>query len=339
MLFFNGHHREHQSLTSAEVSALWFQYMGDTMSICVYNYFVKIAEDNEIKPILNTLLQLAEGHVKKIKGFLDEANFLVPDGFSEGDVNLQAPRLFSDRFLLFYSYIMTLHGISAYSLALSSCERPDIQDYFFDCIVSTKEIYQRISLLGRSWPKFSSIPNVPSPHTNEYLHATGILTNLFGDKRPLNASEITNLFFNSKKTAFVRTLSIAFSQVAQEEEVREFLRKNGKLAGQDADSFDAFLRDDHLSIPQRWDDEITDSIISPFSDRLIMFHASFLVNAALTYYGAAIGTTLRSDVALNYKSVSNHAMEAGGMCFNIMVKKGWLEKQPESIDRDALAGK
>ncbi|MCR2805463.1 DUF3231 family protein [Paenibacillus soyae] len=46
----------------------------------------------------------------------------------------------------------------------------------------------------------------------------------------------------------------------------------------------------------------------------------------------------RSDVVLNYKSVVNHAMQAGAMCYNLMVHNGWLEKQPEAIDRNALAG-
>ncbi|MBT2738567.1 DUF3231 family protein [Bacillus sp. ISL-7] len=42
------------TLSAAEVSALWHQYMDDSMAICVYKYFLKIVEDKEIKPILDT---------------------------------------------------------------------------------------------------------------------------------------------------------------------------------------------------------------------------------------------------------------------------------------------
>lgn len=126
---------------------------------------------------------------------------------------------------------------------------------------------------------------------------------------------------------------MAFSQVAELEEVRNFMLKNVKLAGKDAESLDAILQQENLPIPERWDAEVTDSTVSPFSDKLMMFHAAFLVNTALSYYGAAIGASLRSDIILNYKNVFNHAMQAGAFCYSIMVNHGWLEKQPEAVDR------
>lgn len=328
---------EKKLLSAAEISALWLQYTGDSMAICVYRYFLAIVEDKKIKPVLKEALEACELHVAKITEFFNDAHFQVPLGFTEGDVNLQAPRLFSDPFLLFYTYIMTIHGITAYSLALSCCEREDIQDYFLECIVSAKKMFQHITALARTQPKFSGIPSVPSPQGVEFMQSTGVLANLIGDKRPLDSSEISHLLFNSKKTGFVRTLSLAFSQVASNEDVRDFLLKNVKLAGKDADSFDQLLQQDDLVAPQRWDDEITDSQVSPFSDKLMMFHAAFLVNTALSYYGAAIGASLRSDIVLNYKQVSNHALQAGAICYSIMVKYGWLEKQPQAIDREALA--
>ena len=318
------------TLTAAEVSALWLQYLGDSMAICVYKYFLNIVENNEIKPILEFALQLAESHITKITEFLDNANFQIPIGFTENDVNVNAPRLFSDQFLLFYSYIMTIHGITAYGLAVSNTERQDIQDYFFDCTVSSKELFQKIVELAKNQPKYTSVPSIPSPHGVEFMESPGFISNLIGDKRPLNSSEISTLFFNSTKTGFVSSLSLAFSQVAVRENVRNFMLKNVKLAGKDAESFDTILQQDHLPIPEKWDDEITDSTVSPFSDKLIMFHAGFLVNAALTYYGASLGSSYRSDIIVNYSKVFTHAMKAGAISYNIMVKHGWLEKQPEA---------
>lgn len=325
------------TLTSAEVSALWFQYLGDSMAICVYKYFLKIVEDQEIKRIIEFALQLAESHITKITKFLKSANFQIPKGFTENDVNLNAPRLFSDQFLLFYSKIMTIHGLTAYSLAFTNSERKDIQNHFFECVGTSKELFQKISELAKMQPKFSSVPVIPTPHGVEFIHSTGIIANLFGEKRPINSAEISNLFFNSKKTGFIRSLSLAFSQVAQQEDVRNFMLKNVTLAGKDAESFDSILKGDHLPIPDRWDAEITDSTVSPFSDKLMMFHAALLVNAALSYYGAALGSSLRTDIVVNYSKVFTHAMEAGTICYKIMVKHGWFEKQPEAIDRKFLA--
>ncbi|KAA9023650.1 DUF3231 family protein [Niallia endozanthoxylica] len=326
-----------KTLTAAEVSALWLQYMGDSMAICIYKYFLKIVENEEIKSILQFSLQLAENHMIKITAFLKDAHYQIPIGFTKNDVNLKAPRLFSDQFLLFYSYIMTIHGLTSYSLAITNAEREDIQHFYFECVANSKDLYKNIISLAKTKSYFSSVPTVSSPNEVEFMDSTGIISNLIGDKRPLNISEISNLFFNSRKTGFIRSLSIAFSQVAELEEVRDFMVKNVKLAGKDAESFDAILQQDNLPIPERWDAEITDSKVSPFSDKLMMFHAAFLVNAALSYYGAAIGSSLRSDIILNYKKVSNHAMEAGVFCYKILVKHGWLEKQPEAIDRKSLA--
>ncbi|MDF2854569.1 MAG: hypothetical protein K0Q87_420 [Neobacillus sp.] len=317
-------------LSAAEVSALWLQYLGDSMAICVYKYFLTIVENKEIKPILESALQLAESHITKITEFLNNANFKIPIGFSENDVNVNTPRLFSDQFLLFYSYIMTIHGITAYSLAVTNAERKDIQDYFFDCVVSSKDLFQKIVELAKKQPKFTSVPTIPSPHGTEFIESPGFISNLMGDKRPLNGSEISTLFFNSTKTGFIRSLSMAFSHVAVREDVRNFMLKNVKLAGKDADSFDAILQEERLSIPEKWDDEITNSTISPFSDKLMMFHAGFLVNAALTYYGASLGSSYRSDIILNYGRVFTNAMQAGAISYNIMVKHEWLEKQPDS---------
>ncbi|MFS0823160.1 DUF3231 family protein [Bacillus sp. 1P02SD] len=324
-------------LTAAEVSALWLQYMGDSMAICVYKYFLNIVENKEIKPILESSLQLAESHITKISKFFKNANYKLPTGFTESDVNVNAPRLFSDQFLLFYSYIMTIHGLTAYSLAITNTERKDIQNYFFECTESSKELFQKIVELAKNEPKFTSVPTIPSPKESAFIESPGFVSNLMGDKRPLNSSEISTLFFNSTKTGFIKSLSLAFSQVARSEEVRTFMVKNVKLAGKDAESFDLILQQDHLPIPEKWDAEVTDSTISPFSDKLIMFHAGFLVNAALSYYGASLGSSFRSDIIVNYSKVFTHAMEAGAFSYNIMVKHGWLEKQPEAIDRKSLA--
>jgi hypothetical protein len=225
---------------------------------------------------------------------------------------------------------MTIHGINGYSLAITNSERQDIQNYFFECLGSAKELFQKIVKLSKNLPNYTSVPSIPSPHGTRFLESPGFISNLMGDKRPLNSSEVSTLFINSTKTRFISSLSLAFSQVAVHEDVRNFMLKNVKLAEKDAEGFNAILQQEHLPIPEKWDNEITDSTVSPFSDKLIMFHAGFLVNAALTYYGASLGSTLRSDLIVDYSKVFTHAMEAGVISYNIMVKHGWLEKQPEA---------
>lgn len=231
---------------------------------------------------------------------------------------------------------MTIHGLTAYSLAITNSERQDIQNYFFECAESSKELFQKIDEVAKKHPKFKSVPSVPPVRGEKFIESPGFVSNLVGDKRPLNSSEISTLFFNSTKTGFTQSLSLAFSQVAECEEVRNFMLKNVKLAKTDAESFDSILQQDNLPIPEKWETEITESTVSPFSDKLIMYHAGFLVHAALSYYGASLGSSFRSDLLLNYSRVFAHVMEAGARSYNIMVKHKWLEKQPEAIDRKSL---
>ncbi|WEG14650.1 DUF3231 family protein [Pullulanibacillus sp. KACC 23026] len=316
-------------LTAAEVSALWLQYLGDSMAICVYNYFLNIVENKEIEGILESALSLAEDHINKITDFFKNSDFQLPLGFTESDVNVHAPRLFSDQFLLFYSYIMTIHGLTAYSLAITNAEREDIQNYFTECTLTSKELFQKIMATAKNQPKFTSVPSVPSPHGIQFIESPRFLSNLLGEKSPLNSSEISTLFFNSTKTGLIKSLSLAFSRVAVREDVRQFMLKNTKLANEDAESFNAILKEANLPIPEKWDDDILLTSVSPFSDKLIMFHSGFLVNAAITYYGASIGSSFRSDILATYSKVFAHAMEAGALSFKIMVKHKWLERQPE----------
>jgi hypothetical protein len=323
------------SLNSAELSALWHQYMGDSMAICVYKYFINVVTDKKIKSILEDSLLRSENHTSQITAYLRNSNFQHPIGFTENDVNLEAPRLFSDQCLLFYSKLMTAHGLTAYSLALTNIDRKDLQDYFLECIVSAKELYQRITGLSKTYPNFTTVPAVPPSKKIEFTDTTGMLSNLAGEKRPLNISEISSVFYNSMKTGLVRTLSLAFAQVAEYDDVRKFMAKNAELAGKDADSLDTILRQDYLPVPFKWDAEITDSTVSPFSDKLMMFHAAFLVNTALSYYGAGAGSSLRSDLNVTYQKVSLHAAQAGALCYKILVKHRWLEQQPQSVNRNA----
>jgi hypothetical protein len=85
---------------------------------------------------------------------------------------------------------MTIHGLTAYSLAITNSERQDIQNYFFECMASTKDLFQRIVELAKDQPKFKSVPSIPSPHGVKFMETPGFISNLIGDKRPLNKSAL-----------------------------------------------------------------------------------------------------------------------------------------------------
>lgn len=83
-------------LTSAELSQLWTGYMQDSLSIYILKHFLQTVEDKEIKSILKHTLELSQAHIPKLTAIFESDNRPVPHGFTNQDVNLNAPRLFSD---------------------------------------------------------------------------------------------------------------------------------------------------------------------------------------------------------------------------------------------------
>lgn len=83
------------TLTSAEMGKLWTTYTGNTLAKCVLNYYLQHVDDQDIKIVLENALNLSGAFVEKIKNIFIEENFPIPIGFTNEDVNFDAPRLFS----------------------------------------------------------------------------------------------------------------------------------------------------------------------------------------------------------------------------------------------------
>jgi len=330
--------KKRTNLTAAEASNLWNQYMGDSEAICINTYFLQIVEDKEVKQILDFALQLSKNHISKITQFFNQANYPIPIGFSvENDVNLNAPRLFSDEFLVYYTEIMAVHGLNAYSLAISSSGREDIREFFIECGAEATDLLNQVISFSKSKGFYFETPIISPPEHVQFVEKKGVISDLFGDPKPLTVSEINNIFFNLKKTMLATTSGLAFIQVAQSEDVRNFLIGALERGKKHIESLAAILHQDNLPTPRTWDADVTNSTISPFSENLMMFHIGFKVSAAIAYYGAGLGTSMRADVVVTYNKIIIEAMKSANEWLTLMVKKGWLEKQPTAVDRKALA--
>lgn len=78
-------------LTSAEISNLWMNYQNDTMAKSVMSYFVAHMEDNDIRSVFEYALNISDRHIVKVTEFLKTENYPIPVGFTDNDVNLDAP--------------------------------------------------------------------------------------------------------------------------------------------------------------------------------------------------------------------------------------------------------
>ncbi|UOR13450.1 DUF3231 family protein [Halobacillus amylolyticus] len=326
-------------LSSSELASLWTQFMSDSMSICFVNHSLEYVKDKDVRNILEFALGLSQSHIDKITAFLKEDGYPVPKGFTKEDVNVNAPPLFSDSLLLVYMYVMTLHGLTGYAGSLGNSVRADQRSYFTQCNSETMELYDRILSVMLDKGIFSKPPNIPAPDGIDFVKSQSYLTGWFGKRRPLNATEITGLYFNNQKTIVKVVLEIAFSQVAQSKELRKYFQRGATLCKKQVKILNNILSEENLPVPKRWESEVSNSIVPPFSDKLMLYHVVILVSAAMGFYGAGLSVVQRRDLALQYGRLITDIGKYAEDGANLLIKHGWMEQPPMAPDRSALAKK
>jgi hypothetical protein len=307
------------------------------MASSVINYMLKKVEDQDIRSILEFALGLSKRHIQVIKEFFSVEGYPIPYGFSDGDVNLEAPRLFSDSFFLKYIHIMAAHGMTGYAVAFTTSARADMRKYYADCNNETMELFNRSLDLLLSKGLYTRPPYLHPPDIARYVEKQGFLTGWFGNRRPLNGIEISNITFNMNKMVMQKALLLGFSQVAKANDVREYLMRGNQVTSKHVEIFSSLFHEDHLPSPPSWDSEVTNVTITPFSDKLIMFHTGVLTSTTSAFYGAALAVSMRRDLATQYTRLTTEMQQYGEDGANILIHNGWMEQPPTADDRVALA--
>ncbi|NRD80869.1 DUF3231 family protein [Bacillus sp. BRMEA1] len=326
-------------LTSGEIASLWTTYMSDSMAICVIKHALDKVEDTEIRAVLELALNLSQSHVDKIKQIFIDEDFPIPHGFTDEDVNLKAPRLFSDSFWLMYINKMSINGLTAYAVALTTATRADIRDFYTHVNDSTMELYNKSLNVKLSKGLFVRPPYISTPEKIDFVKKQSFLTGWFGERRPINAVEISHIDFNIKKSMLKEAIMLGFAQVSQSKEVRNFISRARDLSSKHIEIFHTILTDNNLPSPPSWESEVTNSTIAPFSDKLMLFHTQLLVNYAIGYYGASLAGSFRRDLAAKVTQVIGEDLLLVEDGVNLMIDHGWLEQVPQADDREELVKK
>jgi hypothetical protein len=324
-------------LTGAELANLWTQYMNDSLAICVVRYGIEKAKDKDVRTILEFALGLSQSHIKKIQQFLNQENYPIPIGFTNEDVNLNAPPLFSDTFMLVYMHVMTLHGLTGYAVSVGTSVRADQRSYFIQCNSEAMELYDRLVNVMLHKGIFSRPPFINAPHDLDFVKKQNYLKGWFGNRRPLNGIEMSSIHFNMQKTVVKIVLEIGFSQVAQSKDIREYMQRGKELCSKQFEVFGSILTEDNLPSPKKWDSEVSNSTVSPFSDKLMLFQIVTLVSAAVGFYGAGLSVSQRRDLLTQYTRLIAEIGQYAEDGINLLIKHGWLEQPPIADDRNAIA--
>ncbi|MBS4220088.1 DUF3231 family protein [Bacillus sp. FJAT-49711] len=324
-------------LTSSEIGTLWGEYVNGTATDMVNKYMVSIIEDELIKAIFEEAIITFEKQKKQIVTFMENEGFPVPIGFTDSDLFKDKPRLFTDIFCLNYLHIMTLHGLLGHSTALAVSVRKDLRDFYDSCDNDAKKMYHQTIELLLEKGNFQRDPLFYPAKNPEYISSQDFTDGLFGKGRTLSATEIISISLNLKKSIMAKTLSIAFSQVAQTKEVRKFLTDTEKTSDGQIKTLSKILQADNLPVPKSWETEVTISTDSPFSDKLMMYHIGFLFQAAQNYHGAGLASAMRTDLVTAYEGTILQNLMVIKKWYNIMVKNKWLEQPPLAPNRNEIA--
>ncbi|MCQ6276223.1 DUF3231 family protein [Bacillus sp. V3B] len=325
-------------LTAAEMAQLWSQYINDSGSRCMLTYFLEKAEDPEIIPIIEHALQLSKSHIQKLTELLAKEKNRIPHGFKvEEDVNLAAPRLYSDSYVLNFIHQMSKIGLTNYSASVASSVRLDITDYYMECLTETMQLCKMSKDVLLSKGLYIRSPYIPNLEQVEFVKKQGFVLDVLGEKRPLIAFEIANLHANIQRNALGAATLVGFTQVAQDKDVQQFTLKGIEIAKKHIKLCGAKLEESNLSVPMTWASEVTNSTTYTFSDKLMMFFTSSLISLSVGYYGTSIAQSPRIDLGVLYNRLSLEVQLYSEDGSNIMINNRWLEQPPMAADRDELA--
>nr|WP_277674416.1 DUF3231 family protein [Piscibacillus halophilus] len=278
--------------------------------------------------------------MEKIKVFFNQENYPIPNGFNlQEDVDPTAPRLFTDVY-----YITTVHqmgkiGVNYFSNALNSAAREDVFSFFHNSIEESIELVDRTKSVLLNKGLYQRSPYLPIPSHSEYIEDEGFISGYFKEKRPLTGSEIMNFYANYERNALGAVTMMGYSQVTKNREVAEFFLRGKEIANKHCEIFGSYLKKFDVPEPMTWHAEVTDSTAYVYSDRKMMFYTCALIGLSISYYGSAVASNPRRDIGLNYSRLLTELLKYADDGARIMIKNGWMEEPPRSIDREELSKK
>nr|WP_311590836.1 DUF3231 family protein [Priestia megaterium] len=214
-------------------------------------------------------LHISQTHLNQIKDIFSEESIPLPDGFMEKDINLLAPPLFYDLFALSFVYSMNRMSMVNLGFATSTVARADVLDFFTKALNQATELYAESTTLMLSKGIYDRPPMITYPEKVEYVKKQSYIVAAIGKKRPLNAVELTEIFFNIERNYFSVFLCMGLLQVIKDKEIKNYIKDGMEISEKQINFFNELLEKEELlgTVPVSM--EVTNSTVSPISDKLI----------------------------------------------------------------------
>jgi hypothetical protein len=171
------------------------------------------------------------------------------------------------------------------ALNLSMAYRQDIREMFTRFTVHSQVTYNLCTeyLLDRGF--LARPPYVTMPKKAEFVEEKKYMSGMkiFSDKRALNTIEVGFLVQSIEFNIFGMQLMTGFAQVAKESEIRKYFIRGKELAKKIVTKFDGLLLQSDIQPPSTWAGNATNSVVPPFSDKLMMYLTNLMSMYSLGY--------------------------------------------------------
>lgn len=321
---------ENSRLTVSEMGSLWNTYMLESLVHHVFSSYLNQVEDKDIKELLQANVDMTRDSLALLDLTFKQENLPIPRGITSEDIMPDAPRLFSDTYYVIYLKSMARFATASYSLAFTQSSRSDIRQFFSHYINRLILVDQQVTELMLTKGIYTRPPAIHVAQKVNFAKNKSFFSNLFGRKRSLTALEITHLFFSAQSNAVGKALMIGFAQVAKAKELTQYFTRGKKIANHFVELFNKILATEDISIAPSLDSEVMTSTQSPFSDRLMLFHANLLNSSGFANYGLAFSASPRLDLAFLYARVLFQVALYAKAGANLFVKNGWMEQPPST---------
>jgi hypothetical protein len=323
-------------LISSEIAGLWNSYMSDTMMECVLKYYLNRVDDEQTRALMQKTSTLIKQHIGEVTNLFNEIELPIPVGYTDNDVNINAPRLFTDGFYLHYLGFMSRIMMHNYTLILNQIARKDIREFFSKRIIESVDLYNNAEELRLSKGIAIRAPRVEVTKEVQYIKSPSFTLDWFGEKRPLLVLEITYIYAIIFSNIVGRAISTGFGQVSKMKKNSDCFFEGKAVASKQIEELTSLLTDEGVPIPSASDSYVTDSTLAPFSEKLMLNHAMMLSSSRISSLGIAMADTLRSDLQTKYMKYISADLSYSKNGAGILIDNAWLEQSPQAIKHENL---
>jgi hypothetical protein len=293
-------------------------------------------KDTEIRPVVEGTLALTQSQSQQIRDIFEMEQIPVPQGFSDADVDLSAAPLYTDLYALSFVYRVGQVNLHHFGAAATKVARDDVAAFFFTGLESVTKLYKVSLHVMLTKGIYDRPPKMVYSDKVEFIRDESFLGKWFGEQRTLNALELGEIFFVIERNYIGLLLLFGLIQVMKDKEIKQFLLKGKELSEKQINIFNTILRNENLLEISPVTMEVTNSTVSPFSDKLILFLITTTTSASLSLVAYAMSVSMRKDLIAHYSRIMAEIMLYGEEGIKLMINRGWMEEPPQPFDRKTV---